>query len=375
MKINIIILKINKYRKWVVKTGVVIILITILGCSSSKKIYKQDNIVIFPPPPDTTRIQFLTTINGSKDIAQSHSFIRKLFLGEEKSQEIYKPFGICEQKDKIYVVDTKLCGIEIINLNNDSFENFIPSGFGKLKSPLNCTIDDEGYLYISDIERKDIVVFDKDLNYYTNIGYKLLEKPSDVFVYHDRVYISDLKSGKINVFQHDSDSYKFSFSFPDVSKEDTAFLHQPAHISVANDIIYVTDFGEFNIKKFQLDGKFIGVIGSYGDAHGQFVRPKGIAVDKENNLYVIDAGFENVQIFNPEGKVLMYFGGPYTGPGYLYLPIRMAIDYDNTEYFREYVDKRFDLKYVIYVTNQFGPDRVTVYGFVEPKKLTEDARH
>ena len=52
--------------------------------------------------------------------------------------------------------------------------------------------------------------------------------------------------------------------------------------------------GDAKIKIFNLDGKYLSAVGGYGKELGQFVRPKGIAVDKSDILYVTDAGFENV---------------------------------------------------------------------------------
>ena len=94
-----------------------------------------------------------------------------------------------------------------------------------------------------------------------------------------------------------------------------------------------------------------------------------IAVDRDTNLYVVDAGFENTQIFSSEGKLLMFFGGNYKGPGDMWLPAKVTLDYDNLGYFEKYVDPSFNLKYLIFVTNQFGPDKITIYGAVEPAKI------
>ena len=130
--------------------------------------------------------------------------------------------------------------------------------------------------------------------------------------------------------------------------------------------IYVTDFGQSRIQKYDKNGKHLKQIGFMGRGLGQFARPKGIAIDKENNLYVVDAAFENVQIFNENGDLLMFFGGPYQNPGNMYLPAQIIIDYDNTHYFEKYVIDGYSLKYLILVTNQFGPDKIGVYGYIEP---------
>ena len=49
------------------------------------------------------------------------------------------------------------------------------------------------------------------------------------------------------------------------------------------------------------------------------------------------------------------------------LPAGVAISYDNLDYFKPYVYKDFNLKFLIYVTNQFGSNKIGVYGFVEEK--------
>ena len=87
----------------------------------------------------------------------------------------------------------------------------------------------------------------------------------------------------------------------------------------------------------------------------------------DENIYVVDAMYELVEMFNSKGQFLMHFGGHYQGPGYMYMPANITIDYNNLQYFEKYVDSRFKLKYLIFVTNQFGPDKITVYGGVELK--------
>ena len=155
---------------------------------------------------------------------------------------------------------------------------------------------------------------------------------------------------------------------PELDKEDPGFLFQPTNLFVTQDLVYVSDMGDFNIKMFDHEGQYVKSLGSHGTRTGQFVRPKGIAVDRDTNLYVVDAGFENTQIFDTDGNLLLFFGGPYKGPGDLWLPAKVVIDYDNLDYFRKYVDPGYDLKYLVLVTSQFGPDKLNIYGAIEKKK-------
>lgn len=342
----------------------VLMLLLIASCASNKST-KPRELIVFPSPPDTARVQYLTSISQTSDIADEQSGLSKFFNGENPNSGIAKPFGICAIKNKIYVVDSKLHGIHTIDLQRKVMEFKSPQGGGFLKFPLNVFADTIGNVYVADQNRKEIVVFDYNLEYKTCFGNKILEKPTDVAAYKDKIYVADAANHKIQVFS--AKDYKLISSFPDVPEKDTAFLHQPIHLAVKNNKVYVTDFGEFNIKKFDIDGKFLNTIGSYGESPGQFSRPKGLAVDKNDYLYVLDAAFQNIQIFNNANQQLMYFGGDKSGPGYLVMPIRITIDYDNLEFFQKYVDPKFRLKHLIYVTNQFGGDKITVYGFVDLK--------
>ena len=337
--------------------------IYLISCSSTQS--NKTDLVIFPAPPDTTRIQFLKAYSTSVDVTGSRSGFERFILGNETISVVGKPYGIAIGKGKFYVCDSQTNSIEIFDFSNKQFDNFKPTGFGEFKKPLNCWIDESGYLYVADYERKDIVIFDDKLNFVKNIGAGQLVKPTDVCVYKDRIYVADLKSATINIYS--KTDYSMVNSFPSKDVSDSAMLRQPTNLTVCNDVIYVTDFGSFNVKKYDLNGNFLGYFGTYGNMNGQFVRPKGIASDKDDNIYVVDAGFENVQIFRPDGKLLMFFGGAYKGPGYMYMPAKVSIDYQNVDYFKRYVDISFNLKYLIFVTNQYGPDKISVYGFVEPK--------
>ncbi len=55
------------------------------------------------------------------------------------------------------------------------------------------------------------------------------------------------------------------------------------------------------------------------------------------------------------------------GPGDMYLPASVFISYDLVPYFEDYVDSDFDLEYVIVAANNYGPNKVAIYGFVHPK--------
>lgn len=343
-----------------------LVMFLLVSCSPRNiKTPIQNELMIFPPPPDTTRIQFLTRIGNSLDITGGRSSFMEYIIGEEEEKPIIKPYGISIKNGKLYICDTILGGLEIIDFQNNTFSYFQPKGKGQLKKPINCFVDENDFIYVADIERHQIVIFDDKGNYFHSFGDVEESRPVDVFATKDKIWVCDIKLKKIQIY--DRNTYKLVYSIPDAEPKTPESLYNPNNIYVNNDFVYVTDFGDFKVKKYTKEGELVKTIGSYGRNHGQFVRPKGVAVDKDDNVYVVDAGFENVQIFNEEGNLLLFFGGNYKRPGNMWLPAKVIVDYENTEYFEKYVDDSFNLKYLIFVTNQYGPDKISVYGFVENK--------
>jgi hypothetical protein len=57
----------------------------------------------------------------------------------------------------------------------------------------------------------------------------------------------------------------------------------------------------------------------------------------------------------------MEFGAAGTFPGAMNLPVGVCISEDGIDLFKDYLHPGFEAKRLIYVTNQFGPAKVSVY--------------
>jgi DNA-binding beta-propeller fold protein YncE len=267
---------------------------------------------------------------------------------------------------KVFVCDTDLHGISIFDLRDRAFRRFVPGGEGNLRTPINCTVDPaSGDLYVADADRKDVVIFDSTLTYVDHI---LVEggRAGDVFVEDDTLWVSDMERRVVDVYE--KASRRLVRTITGGESGTIGKIRQPSSIWVTDRHLYVSDFGDFRIKVYDRSGAFVRTVGSYGRSLGQFIRPKGIAVDAMERLYVVDAGFANVQVFDEEGNLLIFFGGPYRGLGGLWLPAQITVADDPAEVarFASYVRPGYELEYLLFVTSQFGPDRVNVYGFVRP---------
>ncbi len=355
-------------RKYFIYTIFLIAGVLLFGSCKTSKLSESGAItILYPAPPDTARFQFLTGYSNSADFSGGQSKFSKLVMGEKNPLPILKPYGIEISNNKIYICDIELGGLEIIDLKSNSFEYFVPTGKGAFKKPLNCFVDENNFLYVADWSRKQVVIFDKNRNYVNAFGLQGDYKPTDVYVYDNKIWVTDIKNNNVDVFEKEKPN-QLLFSFSGGEPGDEGRLYQPSNIYITDTKVYVTSFGEFKIKTYDHKGNYLSSVGSYGRNLGQFVRPKGIAVDHNENLFVVDTGFENVQIFNKNAQLLMFFGGNTGSPGGMYLPAGITIDYNHIDYYKKYVDPDFTLKYLVLVTSQYGKDKIGVYGAIMPKK-------
>ncbi len=337
------------------------------GCATTPEIAPQpEKAVFYPSAPEEPRLQFLTSFSSSNDLEGPPSAFRRFIVGNETSEKpIVKPYGVVVHKNKIYICDTVLNSIDILDLESRKFEYFRSPGQYRLIEPINLAFDQDDNMYVADSRQGQVAIFDKNKNYSGTIGKSSEFKPTAVLIKEDKIYICDLKSHSIKVFELKDKQYLFSF--PSEEGKEEAKLFSPTNMTIDEEgNIYVSDTGAFRVQKYNSKGEFIKTIGSHGDAVGQFSRPKGVAVDKEQRVYVVDAAFENVQIFDKEGKPLLFFAQPGT-PAASILPAGIAIDYSLKNYFLPLVDSSFEIEYLVLVTNQYGDKKLNIFGFGHKK--------
>ena len=347
---------------------IIIVLLLVFGCATAPTEKKPEHEVVFYPPiPEKPMLQFLISINDEKEIDKKSTFSFDDFLSgkTETLKSIGRVWDIGSSKGKIYVLDRDLLKVVIIDLVEKKFDLVRDERLGKLSDPSGIWITEDDVKYVTDIKRKQVVVFGKNNEFIRTYGDKhLFDKPLDVAVFGNFVYVIDMAKNQLFVLDKDTGKHVKTIGEGGVKE---GLFYKPTHVVVDHKgNIFVTDAFNFRFQKFDPDGKFLKSYGSLGDGLGKFARPKGIDVDRSGHLYMVDAAFSNVQIFDEENaQLLLFFGGAGINPGNMDLPAGVHIDYDNVDYFKQYSDKDFQLKYLVYVGNQLGPKGFNVYGFGE----------
>ena len=216
-------------------------------------------------------------------------------------------------------------------------------GAGRLLEPCQIWVDAKGRIYIADKGNDRIVRIDD----VTGKGWTVLEgykAPEGVAVRGEQVFVADTGNNRIMVydqmngnltrtitdiriqkptglwFDEDNELYACCGEDPpggkvvrvvnvtdaDNSKwrvfdgqglKPTGFA--PAQIVTQKDGIWIIDASSNRVVRIDnLEGRDAHEWGGYGSTVGRYVRPQGLAVDKNGNVYIADTGNDRVVRFN-----------------------------------------------------------------------------
>lgn len=365
--------KIAPQKKILIPVLTITALVLLSGCetTSVQEVKKERVYTFYPSAPNPPRYQYLTSFSSESDLGapEKESSFASFIMGEEEEEDevhIIKPYGVELHDGNIYICDTIAFAIDIVDLEQKSISQFRPQGKGRLGKPANIAVDADGTRYVADTGWGVVLVYDRNGNFLKSIGTRGENKPSDVEVVGDRLFMTDLLQKAILVV--DKNSHKELFRIPKEGDVPESQLYSPTNLTVGEDgKIYVSDTGAFNVKVYSENGEYLQTVGSMGTQIGGMVRPKGVDVDKEGRVYVVDAATEVVQVFNDEGKLLLFFGETTESDLGFELPATVRVDYDHIEQFREYIAPNFEVQYLVFVTSQYGPRKISVFGYGSKK--------
>lgn len=330
------------------------------GCASAPR--PAPTAQFYPQAPDQPRLQLLASYSTSSDLGGRRSALRDFIAGKPQEKPIVKPYGFDFWQDRIYLCDTALAALVVLDLQRGQLRYLTGSGPERLVKPINLAIDRDGTKYIADAGRGAVLILDAEDRYAGELT-KQGMKPTDVAIAADLLYVADLQSRRVSVWDKKRREYLRAIPAEGESSPE-ARLFSPVNLALDREgNLYVSDLGAFRVQKYSPAGRYLRSFGTLGSGPGQLVRPKGIDVDDEGRLYVVDAATEVVQIFDPQGRLLLFFGEPREDGSGLSLPAKVRISRELVPRFRPLADPSFALEYVVLVSSQYGNRKLSVFGF------------
>jgi len=317
--------------------GITLFALLFCGCVASGRLPGPAPRRSWPPGSKTARIVLLGEIRGPKDLQMTGGIARGLIglLTGHKPEDLRRPYAVAATGDiagtgpgggdapgpeLLAVTDTEAKVVHLFDLKRGKQRILAELAEGeRLLSPVGVAFDSQKRLYVADSALPALVRFLPD-GKFDRVLSRGFRRPAGVGVdaVLGLVYVSDAAEHVVRRFHLDgrpNGAVQVPFRFP-------------THVAVdRRGRLIVADSLNFRVMMFDPDGKQLFTTGRRpGDASGNLQRPKGVALDSDDNLYVVDALFDNVQIFNLKGQLLLAFGSAGAGPGEFALPAGIAID-------------------------------------------------
>lgn len=310
--------------------------ITLLSAAEEK--------LVWPAPPDEAKIEYVTSIQSSKDLGIKKGFFSKVvdYLFGQEDTALIAPFGVYADNNRVYTTDIAAKALYIFDTKKNDFITVNGSKKENFLYPISVVADKGGNIFVSDSVRAKIYVFKKNGNFNYEIKLDILQRPVGLAISGDgeKLYVVDTVASQIHVL---SLKGEFIGSIGRYGSGDGEF-NRPTFIDVGVDgKLYVADSMNHRIQILNKDGGFIHKFGQLGQEIGSFGSPRGVSVDSDGNIYVSDTMFNNIQIFNQDGELLMVLGNFGSLKGEFSLPEDISIAPNNTIYIADINNNRIQV--------------------------------
>jgi DNA-binding beta-propeller fold protein YncE len=260
--------------------------------------------------------------------------------------------GTVDHAGRIYVTDVSRQAVFVFDPNAGALMVWDKAeGLANFIAPVGIAIGPGEQVLVADAELGIVARLDANGNPGASLGRGVLKRPTGLAYDPDsgHVFVADTYAHDIKVFdsggrlvrvigRHGEGDGEFNF---------------PTHLAFARGQLYVTDTMNSRIQVFSRDGIELRLkFGLRGLYVGNLVRPKGVAVDSEGNIYVIESYYDRLLVFNRHGAFLMAIGGAGRQIEIPGLPAGVWVDSRN----RVFVADMFNGRIVVFQYLEGGGD-------------------
>jgi DNA-binding beta-propeller fold protein YncE len=332
------------------------------GCAEHKSVMRYtpqgnvpDSKLVWPSPPDTARFRFVGELYGEQNFVLEEgestgkkvtSFFRWVVGmdgGGDDPVVLQRPqSGTVDESGRIYVTDVSRSAVYVFDEAKGKLDVWeFADGLRRFNSPIGIAVKADGQVLVADAALGVVVRLDRDGEPQGAIGKGVLKRPTGLAwdPLKKWIYVADTYGHDIKVFDEQGGLIKTIGQRGEGDGE----LNFPTHLTFAAGELYVSDTMNSRVQVFDGDGKFVRKLGERGLHMGDLVRPKGVAVDDEGHAYVVESYYDYVLIYNKQGEFLMPIGGTGAREGQFYLPAGIWIDKRNRVFVADMFNGRIEI--------------------------------
>jgi DNA-binding beta-propeller fold protein YncE len=252
------------------------------------KITVDSNLRVLITEPATRSVHILDFVN--------RKYSR---IDGARGDRMSNPYSIAVDADNnIYVTDLDRGRIVVYN-SSGKFLKYIGNlkGEGLFQTPRSIAIDRaSGRIYLADTARDFILILNRDGSILSQLGKRgggnnpnEFKEPTDVAIHEKEVFVLDRQNARIQVLDLDG-NFRRQFRLKGTGSSDSSGM---AFDSQGR--IFVASVNWIEI--FNREGQLLFRFGRFGAGQGQFKSPKGICTDSKDRVYVVDSGNRRIQVF------------------------------------------------------------------------------
>lgn len=315
------------------------------GCATSKEprvlrldLEQGQKAIVWPQPPDVPRYAYVGSLVGEANFQRPgaenrrgvRGFLRWLAGidgGQRTPLVLQRPqAGAVDEQGRVYVSDTSRAAVFVFDQGAGELYVWDKAvGAQNFISPAGVAPVGDGSVLVCDSELGFVSRLDGKGNPVGVIGKGELLRPTGIAydATRKRIYVADTYAHAIKVFDQNGALLRSLGRRGEAEGE----FNYPTHLALASGQLYVTDTMNNRVQVFATESdSYTRQLGARGLYVGNFVRPKGVAVDSEGNTYVVESYYDSLLVFSGGGEFLMPLGGTGEEVGRFYLPAGVWID-------------------------------------------------
>ncbi len=333
------------------------------GCASAPAVLNYDLQAsgrhVWPVEPEIPRYQYVGQLTGEENFVKAKDDVsvgRKMFdwlvgivAGEEAPTVLQRPqSGAVDRDGRVYVTDVSRAAVYVFDKPGGRLAVWEMAGEQtRFKTPIGLVVIELGEgkreILVADADLKHVARLDQNGKPLGHFGEGELVRPTGLArdPQSGHVYVADTHAHDIKIF--DASGALLKTVGTGARGEGVDAFNSPTHLSFANGQLYVSDTLNSRINVFTAEGEFVRTFGRRGLFVGDLPRPKGVAVDKDDNVYVVESYYDHLLVFDNKGNLLLPIGGSGSSVGEFYLPAGIWTDHQD----RVYVADSFNGRVVI----------------------------
>ena len=338
------------------------ILVSLLGaCAGAPKTMEMDlsgalergEGPVWPAGEEVPRYLFAGELTGEENFRAEEpdrtGIIRALAWLAGVGQETRKPVvlqrpqgGVVDEQGRVYVTDVSRQAVFVFDNIAGELKVWDYALPGKhFIAPIGIALGNAGEILVADAELGAVFRIGTGGQPLGSFGEGVLVRPTGIArdTTAGLIYVADTRSNDIKIF----DDAGMLVDYIGRSGDAPGELNAPTYLAFANDHLYVTDTLNSRVQVFDRNGDMVETLGKRGLYVGNLTRPKGVAADNEGNIYVVESYYDYLLVYDNQGRFLLPIGGTGKQAGQFYLPAGVWVDSHD----RVYVADMFNGRVVI----------------------------